>query len=339
MSTPDPSALAAIKPAARVRDLVLRGASLREVQAPGLRGENLDFRRADLTGAGLPGARLTECDLSDATLESADLSEATLRACRLGGVRAAGAVLTRARLEDSDAAGADFSGADLTGARLTESSFARAGLRDARLDEASGEGVDFRGADLAGTSLAAARLADADFRGADLSGASLARGSFQGADFRGAILEATDWKDAEWTGARFDLGATPAEKGTPAPNVEPGLDAATAGVEPMVAWVENLLKGAVSTFPPTPTVPPAASTPADLRRMIEDLQRALTTRGVQADGMLCSFQQVLESLETMTDNEPPETWKPALEELVARLPRGTKDPDFKDVLNLFLARL
>lgn len=333
MSTSDPSVIASIKPGARIRDLSLAGESLREVQAPGLRAEAVDFRGADLSRAGLKGARLSDCELADALLEDADLTEATLRACRLNGVCAAGCVMVRVRLEDSVAQSADFSRANLTGAHLTETSFARTLLRGALLGEVSGDGLDFRGADLAGADLSAARMIDADFRGADLTGASLTQGCFKGADFRGAIVDAVDWSGSELTGALFDIGAEPIES----KEVEPS-PTSQMPVEPLVAWTEDLLKEAVSTFPPALAGGEAARTPADLKRLMKGLRRSLAARGVKEDRLFSSFQQAIETLESAPDSEPPEAWKPALEEILTRLHREKREPDLKEVFELLLEK-
>lgn len=334
MSTADPSVIASIKPGARIRDLSLAGESLREVQAPGLRAEAVDFRGADLSRADLKGARLIDCELEEALLDEADLTEATVRACRLKGVRAVGCVMLRGRIEDSIAQGADFSRANLTGAHLTETSFARTVLRDALLGEVSGDGLDFRGADLVGADLSAARMIDADFRGADLTGARLTQGCFKGADFRGATLDAVDWSGSELTGALFDIGAEPNES----KEVEPATTTSQMPVEPLVAWTEDLLKEAVSTFPPMPAGGESARTPADLQRLVKGLRRSLAARGIKEEGLFRSFQQLLDTLESAPDAEPPEEWKSALGEIMGQLESQQKKPELKEVFNILLEK-
>ena len=331
MSTADPSVIASIKPGARIRDQSLAGQSLREVQAPGLRAEAVDFCRADLSRADLKGARLIDCELEETLLEDANLTEATVRACRLTGVRAVGCVMLRGRIEDSIAEGANFSRANLTGARLTETSFARTVLRGALLGEVSGDGLDFRGADLVGADLSAARMIDADFRGADLTGASLTQGCFKGADFRGATIDAVDWSGSELTGALFDIGAEPTES----KEVEPSTTSQMP-VEPLVAWTEDLLKEAVSTFPATPAGGEAARTPADLQRLVKGLRRSLAARGIKEEGLFRSFQQLLDTLESAPEAEPPEEWKSALGEIMGQLESQQKKPELKEVFNLLL---
>lgn len=311
----------------RAHALDLRETSLMEMALEGLRGDDIDFSRANLGAACLTRAQLVGCKLDRAHLEKANLSEATLRMCSLAGAQAAGACLARARIEDSSAEGADLREADLRGAHLTETSWARAVLRGACLEGAQGVGTSFRGADLSEVSLVKARLDEADFRGADLRGADLSGGRFHGADFRGAMLEGVRWDGSDCAGARFD-----AETAAPQPSPAPEPAAGPFDAEALVSWfagsVERTLQGAPAAAP---------ETPAQLRELMTALQRFLVARGVQVPDLSTSLEPLVRVLESDA-NEPPEEWKAWLEEL-ASSQNGERPLDMEAILRTVRDRL
>jgi hypothetical protein len=263
------------------------------------------------------------CRLELSLLERADFDDSTLRACHLESARATGARFRGATLEDSFAAGADLSDVDLSGAHLSETSFVRAVLRAAKLDGAEGAGVELRGADLVGASLAGADLDDADFRGADLTGADLSGGCFDHADFRGAILDGVRWTNAGYADARFDTGASP-EPSPPSDATPPPEDADQA-VTSLIEGLEELLRNlAPGQMPQLPFQDLAATlralgggtTPeqtADLRSLMETLQKTFAGRGVSTSDAVESLLQELES----AGDELPEALRPWLQVLLA----------------------
>lgn len=102
------------------RQVVLRGAYLREIDI-----RQADFSNADLTGVDFEGADLRACQfncsqlagasLRDADLRKADLTDANLTGADCRGADFRGAILTRAQI-----AGADFTGGSLTGACIED---------------------------------------------------------------------------------------------------------------------------------------------------------------------------------------------------------------------------
>lgn len=322
-----------------LRDADLSGESLASANLDGLRGDDVRLAGADLSGATLIGARLVACDLRDANLTGADLSQATLRMCTLDGVRAPAVRWHGVRIEDSSLQGADFSEASLRGVRLSESSWARASLRGAILEEASGDGAGFRGADMRGAKLARARISDADFRGADLTAADLSGAELPGADFRGAILEDVRWDGATCRSARFDEDDPWAEAALIALGMievsdteaaRQALDSAQA-VAGAVAIAAALATQQAPDFDP-------AKLESELQKLSVDwpaFQSTLEEMDLQAFAQLLSrpghpsgssespsvkpFLQLLNELDRIDSDEPPEEWKVWLENLFPRL--------------------
>lgn len=101
-------------------------------------GVSADFRRADLSGAGLHDARLLRANLYFANLCFADFNGANLSGADLGG---------------ADLSFADLVGADLRNANLGGAIILNADLRGADLEDADIGGTDLRGSDLSGARL------------------------------------------------------------------------------------------------------------------------------------------------------------------------------------------
>lgn len=322
-----------------LRDADLRGVLLTDANLDGLRGDNIRLVEADLSGATLRGARLVACDIRNANLTRTDLSQAMLRMCILDSARASGVEWHDTRIEDSSLQGADFSEASLRGIRLSESSWARASLRDAVLEDASGDGVGFRGADLRGAKLARVRLADADFRGADLTGADFSGADLTGADFRGAILEAVRWDGASCRSARFDeddpwaeaalIALGMADLGSAEPPTEIVDSAQAAATAAAVAAA--LASQQAPDFDPS-------KLESELQKVASDwpeLQSALRTMDLRAFARLLSTPtggsrsggspsvepliQLLNELDRIDSDEPPEEWKALLQSLFPQL--------------------
>lgn len=84
----------------------------------------LDFRKADMRYAYMPGAvtlfsDFSGADLTGGVMYGADLSKARFKGAKLTGANLANADLSRADLRDADLSGADLSGANLSGAGLS----------------------------------------------------------------------------------------------------------------------------------------------------------------------------------------------------------------------------
>lgn len=117
----------------------------------------VDFRKANLSGAALDGIDLGGVDLRAANLEGASLVGASFtwngRHTPLGRARFAGADLRRAAFGGSRGDEVDFAGADLRDADFTNSSWPRGKFAGANLGGARLQGANLRDADLAGARL------------------------------------------------------------------------------------------------------------------------------------------------------------------------------------------
>ncbi|MEV8117514.1 pentapeptide repeat-containing protein [Streptomyces xiamenensis] len=106
-----------------IREAILVGASLQNVN---LRESSLyrsNLEAADLTGANLSGADLVRVNLDDAVLRSARLDRADMTKASLYGVDASEASFRGTRVMGASFLEVDLRGADLSGAILSENSF------------------------------------------------------------------------------------------------------------------------------------------------------------------------------------------------------------------------
>jgi hypothetical protein len=138
----------------------------------------------------------------------------------------------------------------------------------------------------------------------------------------------------------FDIDAGPVQKPASTPD-SAGPPPYEKEVEPIARWVEEFLKLAPegttsgSRRPPDSHLrEPADST--DLREFLKSLEKALETQGHQGREMLSSFQNLLDVLETTQEHEPPEAWKPAIAQLLTRLPRAGQDLNVIEIFNVLL---
>jgi uncharacterized protein YjbI with pentapeptide repeats len=219
------SALGADLSADQVREILAAAPPEKPPDLSGKSLENLDlskvgFKRANLSGANLFGAKLDSADLSGANLSGAKLdlawimranfSDADLsNASLLGLVVSSGLensmaeapIFKRARFSGAHIIARlsrfDLSGADFTGARLAP---------DLRNQSMGLTRTEFSGANLSGADFTKADLGFAVMRFADLTGAILRGANLTGADLAGADLTGADLTDADATGA--DLGRT-----------------------------------------------------------------------------------------------------------------------------------
>lgn len=200
MANPTDQLRAYINSQRTARDLVLKGANLRQSQLSGLRADGLNLEEADLRESNLTAVKWTGCILREARLDGADFSGAVLRMCDFDEARLTNAILVRTSLENSTARGARFDTAEMAEAVLTDTDFSRASLRGANLTGVSASGVDLRGADLRGAKLRDAVLVDADLRGADLTDADLVGADLKGADLRGVVgtAPALQTEESRW---------------------------------------------------------------------------------------------------------------------------------------------
>lgn len=285
------------------RGLVLDRIRLVGAELAGLRADGLNLRDSDLSRGVLKESHLVACDFSRARLEHADVDRATIRMCTFDHARAVQLSAVGAMIEDCSGAGVDLSGADLRGAQLTDTKFPRANLRDARLDGVEAYGVSLRGADLADASLRDVCFDDADLRGADLTGADMTGGRFHGADFRGAILDGCVWTDTDCAGADFDLP----EPGEPAAATrEDASRHADDG--------DSLLRLALASSVPSALTDPRM--PAELRALLDSLQKAAATGQLDTGQMMSRLDPLLEVLQKSPDDEPPEAWRAWLRPLM-----------------------
>ena len=177
----------------------LSGANFREAD---LRGANLirawlvsaNLRRADLRGANLRGAWLEESYLNGAKLRRANLREAHLMVAKLRKAN-----LVEAVLEEADLRGAHFDDANLRGAKL-----GCANLKGAHLGGANLGGAELRGANVGEGDLRGAHFQHADFTDADLSNATFTDSNPAGANFTNADLTNVRLIRLDLTGCRFD---------------------------------------------------------------------------------------------------------------------------------------
>jgi Pentapeptide repeats (8 copies) len=325
---------------AHIRELDLCGVDLSGADLMRLRADGVKLSGALLAECKLQGSRFCECDFVETSVERADFTGAVIRLCQMDRLRADSVTIVRARFEDSSAEGADFKCANFSETRLSETSFARAVLRSIVLDSAEGAGIVFRGADLTEASLVRANFPEADFRGADLSRANLTNASLRNADFRGAILDGAQWTDADLYGAVFDTDANPAQSKDFASDPA-GPPQYEKEIESMTRWVEGLLKSApdgtagISQRLALPHLrEPGDST--ELRDLLKTLEKTLASRGLQGEKILSSFQNLLNILENAPENEPPEAWKPAISQLLNRLPGAGQEPNIIEIFNLLL---
>jgi hypothetical protein len=110
------------------------------------------FRKSDLSGANLVGAKLVRLDFQGSNFENAFLS----------GVSFYGGDIRSCNFKNADLTGAKFSGT-MNGANFTDSCLKKSHLRGSTLSNANYSGTDFNGAD----------LSYVDLRGSDLSKAKL----------------------------------------------------------------------------------------------------------------------------------------------------------------------
>ena len=122
-------------------------------QLPDLNGANLsgvDFKWADLNGAGLEGTDLTGINFKWASLMDANISGANLT----------GADLRWADLDGADLEGADLTGTDLRWATLMGANLSNPDLRGAIIDGTNLDEANLTGANLTGVNLHSAYLDD-----------------------------------------------------------------------------------------------------------------------------------------------------------------------------------
>jgi hypothetical protein len=151
-----------------------------------------------------------------------------------------------------DCVGVDFSGTDLRMIDLRGADLRAANLRGARMDETTQIDDKWRlvweivnrgaqGRDLAGTDLSGAYLAGANLREADLCDANLIGADLSGADLRGAVMDETTQIDDRWRLVWETANTLPTPTATPTPTPTPTP---------------------VPVLVPSPTEPPASTTPA-----------------------------------------------------------------------------
>lgn len=134
---------------------------------PPLRGEDLDFSGANLSGGDFAGSWFSRSRLHDTTLRNASFA--------------------RAHCEGADFSQADLSNAGFAAAHGQEAHFWKAVLRGVDFTAAEFNRADFTEADLAGATLRDVLLTRATFAHASLAGATAER-----AVLRNTILDSAD---------------------------------------------------------------------------------------------------------------------------------------------------
>jgi uncharacterized protein YjbI with pentapeptide repeats len=327
------------RPSARIRNQTIAAATFTDLDACRLFAEGVSFKSVDFSRALLQESHFTSCQFESASFAHTNLTGAVLRACAFERLLAHNAILVEARLEDSSLPAADFTNANFSRARLHQSEFPRAVLRHSVFDSAEGTGLLFRGADLTGCSFLGANLPEADFRGADLTGAVLRDAILCDADFRGAILERVDWNCADLSAALFDEGQGPLLDSEYPSEPLASSDVAEQGEE-FARIIENFIKSAARgdrrSFGSKAISGRDPESTAELSAFLEALRHSLSSRGCELGPLNLSMQEVLKTLESAADDEPPSEWQPALLNILQQSARDGRDPEVNEILQFVL---
>lgn len=147
----------------------------------------VNFSRANLSGANFSNATLSLTNFSGANLSGVNLANAKLNVARFSGAN-----MTNANLQGSILNVANLIRADLTDALLNDATLIRTEMIRANLTRANLEGANLRESDLREAMLKQVNLVRADISGAKLRGANLMR-----ANLEKAILHRTDLSRAD----------------------------------------------------------------------------------------------------------------------------------------------
>jgi uncharacterized protein YjbI with pentapeptide repeats len=197
---------------------------------------NLDFKRGNLSGANLFGAKLDAADLSGANLTGAKLDLAWIMRANFTNANLSSASLlglvVSSGLDISPAEAPIFKGANFSGARiiarLSRFDLSGANFTDARM----GSDMKNQSMGLMRTDLSGANLSGADFSRADLSRALMRFANLTGANLADANLSGTDLSGADLTNADLtNANATEADLGGAVLTNVGGLDT-VKGVHP-----------------------------------------------------------------------------------------------------------
>lgn len=209
---------------ARLEDVTLASASMKEAKLRGARLEGVDLMDAKLSGADLSEARAKDLLMMGVDLSGARLERSAFRSCMLmyanaEGIDASGANWAGTLLMDTRLDGARFDGATCTNLRAVgKTSMTKCSLCGAKLDAATLEKVDMTGADLTdavltGSVLSHSDLTEATLHRVDAVGAlfmrtCLHRAKLTDSNLRDALLGNADLRGCDLSGTllfRADL--------------------------------------------------------------------------------------------------------------------------------------
>jgi len=193
------------------RPLLIEGAVLRGVQAPGADLSKATIKRAALSGAELKGADLrgsswSECDLSGLQATGALLDGAWWSGCGLNGAVLDKATGRGVRCEVGHLGGSDWSEAKLEDAKFEDCELSRSTWREAFLESCMFAGCNVAEADFSGATLFKGGFLEADLREVEFEGAKFAATTFVRCDLGGARLELRAGTQSTWF--ECDLGGT-----------------------------------------------------------------------------------------------------------------------------------
>jgi uncharacterized protein YjbI with pentapeptide repeats len=215
---------------ANLRDVIFRGADLREANLI-----DADLSGADLSGADLGDAKLMQSCLGGANLSKANLKGAQFTLAGLGGANLKGVDLSEFDFRDVGISRNTVIGRKwrrvwrIANQRVVRSNFRGVDLSNANLSSANLGGLDFSAANLSNTDFKQANFKEAvisedtvieekwrkvweivnqkvvslDFKGADLSGANLSDTNLSGFDLSDADLSNANLRDANLSNAKL----------------------------------------------------------------------------------------------------------------------------------------
>lgn len=191
------------------RQLLIEGAVLRGVQAPGADLSKATVKRAALGGAVLKGADLrgsswSECDLPGVQATGALLDGVWWSGCGMGGAVLDKATGRDVRCEAGDLRGSDWSEAKLEDVKFEDCELSRSTWREAFLESCTFAGCNVAGADFSGATLFKGGFLQADLRQVEFEGAKFAATTFVRCDLAEARLELRAGTQSTWL--ECDLG-------------------------------------------------------------------------------------------------------------------------------------
>jgi uncharacterized protein YjbI with pentapeptide repeats len=182
---------------------LLNGINIHLPGLDGLRLNDMNLSKMQLTLANLSLAQLQGTSLREAQLQGANLHWAQLQGAMLWDAQLQGANLHWAQLQGASLHRAQLQGANLSGTLLQDANLSWAQLQGARLHRAQLQSANLQMAQLQGAMLWDAQLQGADLQMAQLQSAQLQVAQLQGSDLYRAQLQSTDLRCAQFQGTKL----------------------------------------------------------------------------------------------------------------------------------------